>query len=61
MKLKKKKSVIEQVKASRKYNREEELKAHGKLIYYGKIKKSKKIYSRKKNKANTGDVLPYSI
>ena len=61
MKPKKKKAIIEQVKASRKQSRDEEIKSHGKLINYGNIIKSKKIYSRKKNKADAEEALPYSF
>jgi hypothetical protein len=49
MKTKKKKhSVMEQVKASRKQSRKEELTAHGKAINYRKVMASKKLYNRKK-------------
>ncbi len=61
MKLKRKKAIIAQVKASRKQSREEEIKTHGKSINYNKIIESKKIYSRKKNKAVTENDLPYSF
>ena len=58
MKTKKKSSVMEQVKAARKQNREEEIKTHGKPINYRKVMESKKQYNRKKNKADD-EVLPY--
>lgn len=58
MKQKKKISVLEQVKASRKQSREEEIKTHGKAINYRKVMESKKQYNRKKNKADD-EVLPY--
>jgi len=61
MKQKKKKAIIEQIKASRKQSREEEIKMHGKSINYSKIIKSKKLYSRKKNKADAEEALPYSF
>lgn len=57
----KKKSVLAQVKASRKQSREEELKTHGKAINYRKIIESKKVYNRKKNKADADEALPYSF
>jgi len=58
MKMKKKNSVLEQVKAARKQSREEEIKTHGKSINYRKVMESKKQYNRKKNKADD-EVLPY--
>ena len=58
MKMKKKNSVLEQVKAARKQSREEEIKTHGKTINYQKVLESKKQYNRKKNKADD-EVLPY--
>jgi hypothetical protein len=56
--MKKKSSVLEQVKAARKQSREEEIKTHGKTINYRKVIESKKQYNRKKNKADD-EVLPY--
>jgi hypothetical protein len=61
MKAKKKNKVLEQVKASRKQNREEELKTHGKAINYRKIVESKMVYNRKKNKADADEALPFSL
>ena len=58
MKMKKKSSVLEQVKAARKQSREEEIKTHGKSINYRKVMESKRQYNRKKNKADD-EVLPY--
>jgi len=49
------------VKASRKLSREEEIRLHGKPISYMKIEKSKKVYDRKKNKADTDEALPYFL
>jgi len=54
-----KNKVLEQVKASRKQSREEELKTHGKAINYRKIMESKKVFNRKKNKADADEALPY--
>ncbi len=54
-----KNNVLEQVKAARKQSREEEIKMHGKLIIYKKIIESKKIFNRKKNKADDDKGLPY--
>ena len=61
MKTKKQKKVLEQVKSSRKQSREEELSAHGKAINYRKIVESKKVYNRKKNKADADEALPYLL
>ena len=44
---KKQQTTIDAVKAARKASREEEIAAHGKLITYTKVKKSKKKYDRK--------------
>ncbi len=49
---------MEQVKASRKQSREEEITAHGKAINYRKVMATKKQFNRKKNKADD-EVLPY--
>ena len=57
--MKSKNKVLEQVKASRKQSREEELKTHGKAINYRKIVESKMVYNRKKNKADADEALPY--
>ena len=56
--MKKRSSVMEQVKAARKQSREEEIKTHGKSINYRKVIASKLHYNRKKNKADD-EVLPY--
>ena len=56
--MKKKSSVLEQVKAARKQSRDEEIKTHGKSINYRKVIESKTRYNRKKNKADD-EVLPY--
>lgn len=61
MKTKKKNNVLQQVKASRKQSREEEIKNHGKPINYQKIIVSKKIYNRKNNKADANECLPYLL
>lgn len=59
MKTKKKNNVLEQVKAARKQSREEEIKSHGKPVNYKKIIESKKVFNRKKNKADADEGLPY--
>lgn len=58
MKTKIQNKVLQQVKASRKQSREEELKTHGKVINFRKIIETKKVYNRKKNKTDD-EVLPY--
>jgi len=58
MKTKKKSSIMEQVKASRKQSREKEIQIHGKSINYRKVMATKKQYNRKKNKADD-EVLPF--
>jgi len=58
MKRKRKNTVLEQVKAARKQSREEEIQRHGKSINYRKVMESKRLYNRKKNKADD-EVQPY--
>lgn len=56
--MKKKKNinkVLFAVKAARKSSRDEEIKQHGKQINYRKITESKKIYNRKRNKADSNE------
>ena len=60
MKNSKQKNVMDIVKASRKRSREEEIEAYGKPINYQKIVPSKKVYNRKKNKADANH-LPYLL
>lgn len=50
MQKKKKKNILEIVKAARKQSRQEEINLHGKTINLSKIVTSKKVYSRKNNK-----------
>ncbi len=60
-KKKKKKSILtEYVKANRKGSREAELENHSRPVSYNRIHTSKKVYNRKKNKADDFD-LPYSF
>jgi hypothetical protein len=56
-----KKIVMQAVKASRKQSREEEIKTYGKLLNFSKVAVSKKIYNRKKTKADgrNDDNLPF--
>ena len=52
----KRNKVLEQVKATRKQSREEEIKKHGKQLNYRKIVKSKKTYNRKTKKTDQDDL-----
>ena len=54
-------TVTEMVKENRRLSREEEIQQHGKPVSYRKIAESKKVYNRKKNKADTDEALPYFI
>ncbi len=60
MKTKKKNVMTDVIIASRKKSREEEIAAHGKPVNYRKIVSSKKVYNRKRNKADD-EHLPYSF
>lgn len=53
-------SVMGTIKASRKASREEELRQHGKPVNHRKVAESKRVYNRKKNKADD-EVLPYFL
>ncbi len=55
------KMVMQAVKASRMQSREEEIKTYGKPLNYNKVITSKKVYNRKKNKADQNNDLPYSL
>ena len=57
-KTKKHNALQDIIKASRKKSRDEEIVTHGKPINYQKIVLSKKIYNRKKRKADNDDYLP---
>lgn len=46
---------LEAIKAARKQSREEEIKAHGKLINYRKVFKSTKAYNRKNYKSDINE------
>lgn len=47
------------VKANRIASREEEIKAHGRPVRIGGVHKSKKVYDRKRSKAEMKKALPY--
>ncbi|MDD4033286.1 MAG: hypothetical protein PHS48_08605 [Bacteroidales bacterium] len=46
------------LKANRKASREEEIRQHGHPVCYQRVHRSKRVYNRKKNKADDSD-LPY--
>lgn len=46
------------LKANRKASREEEIRQHGHPVCYQRVHRSKRVYNRKKNKADDQD-LPY--
>lgn len=49
------------VKANRKASREEEIRAHGHPLRIGGVHKSKKVYDRKRSKAEMKKALPYFL
>ena len=59
MKTKKKDSFMEYVKANRKGSREAEIENHGRPVGYNRVHVSKKVYDRKKVKADDMRRLPY--
>lgn len=58
MKKKKKSGLEDYIKASRRGSREAELENHTRPVSHNRIHVSKKVYNRKKNKADDND-LPY--
>lgn len=61
MKTKKKKQdpLVEYIKANRKGSREAELENHGRPVSYNQVHVSKKVYNRKRMKADAQRHLPY--
>lgn len=61
MKTKRKKQdpLVEYIKANRKGSREAELEKHGRPVSHNRIHVSKKVYNRKRNKADAQRHLPY--
>ena len=49
------------LKANRKLSREEEIKTHGRPVRIGGVHKSKKVYDRKRSKAEMKKALPYFL
>ncbi|MDH6358043.1 hypothetical protein [Parabacteroides sp. PF5-9] len=58
MKTKKKNELVQYLKANRKGSREAELEQHSRPVSYNRVYRSKKVYDRKKYKADDKD-LPY--
>ena len=61
MKTKRKKQdpLVEYIKANRKGSREAELENHGRPVSHNRIHVSKKVYDRKRMKADAQRHLPY--
>ena len=61
MKRKRKKQdpLVEYIKANRKGSREAELENHGRPVSHNRIHVSKKVYNRKRMKADAQRQLPY--
>ncbi|RGK78754.1 hypothetical protein DXC95_02880 [Parabacteroides sp. 20_3] len=61
MKTKRKKQdpLVEYIKANRKGSREAELENHGRPVSHNRIHVSKKVYNRKRMKADVQRHLPY--
>lgn len=61
MKTKRKKQdpLVEYIKANRKGSREAELENHGRPVSHNRIHVSKKVYNRKRMKADASGHLPY--
>ena len=61
MKTKRKKQdpLVEYIKANRKGSREAELENHGRPVSHNRIHVSKKVYNRKRMKADAQRHLPY--
>lgn len=51
----------EYLRINRKLSREEEISAHGHPVSFQRIFKSKKVYDRKRNKADLNKDLPYFL
>lgn len=61
MKKKKKVSPLDEyIKANRKGSREAEIENHGRPVSHNRVHVSKKVYNRKRNKADAQRHLPYS-
>ena len=62
MKKKKKVSPLDEyIKANRKGSREAEIENHGRPVSHNRVHVSKKVYNRKRDKADAQGRLPYVI
>lgn len=59
MKTKKKDSFMDYIKANRKGSREAEIENHGHPVSFNRVHVSKKVYNRKRDKADASGHLPY--
>ena len=59
MKTKKKDSFMDYIKANRKGSREAEIENHGHPVSFNRVHVSKKVYNRKRDKADARGRLPY--
>lgn len=53
------KGLTDYIKANRKGSREAEIENHSRPVSYNRVHVSKKVYNRKKNKADRNKDLPY--
>ena len=61
MKTKKKDSFMDYIKANRKGSREAEIENHGHPVSVNRVHVSKKVYNRKRDKADAQRRLPYLL
>jgi len=62
MKKKKKVSPLDEyIKANRKGSREAEIENHGRPVSHNRVHVSKKVYNRKRDKADARGRLPYFV
>ena len=59
MRTKKKDSFMDYIKANRKGSREAEIENHGHPVSFNRVHVSKKVYNRKREKADAQRHLPY--
>ena len=59
MKTKKKDSFMDYIKANRRGSREAEIENHGHPVSFNRVHVSKKVYNRKREKADAQRHLPY--
>lgn len=61
MKAKKKDLFMDYIKANRRGSREAEIENHGHPVSFSRVHVSKKVYNRKRDKADAQGRLPYLI